>query len=62
MKQKKLISHFFTDKHHRTYDDIKEQIIDYCDANDQEHKEGFWIFNLNTLQSNGLNNKHAQKN
>ena len=23
MMQEKLISHFFTDKHHRTYDDIK---------------------------------------
>ena len=39
MKQGKLISHLFTDKHHGTYDDIKEQIIDYCDANDQERRE-----------------------
>ena len=62
MKQERLISHFFTDKHHRTYDDIKVQIIDYCDANDQECREDFWIFNLNTLEPNGLNNKRAQKN
>ena len=48
MKQEKLISHFFTDKHHGTYDDIKVQIINYCDANDQEPREDFWIFNLNT--------------
>ena len=41
MKQEKLISYFFTDKHHGTYDDIKVQIIDYCDANDQEHREDF---------------------
>ena len=39
IKQEKLISHLFTDKHHGTYDDIKEQIIDYCDANDQERRE-----------------------
>ena len=39
MRQEKLISHFFTDKHHGTYDDIKVQIIDYCDANDQELRE-----------------------
>ena len=62
MKQEKLISHFFTDKHHGTYDDIKVQIINYCDANDQERREDFWIFNLNTLEPNGLNNKRAQKN
>ena len=35
MKQEKLISHFLTDKQHRRYDDIKVQIIDYCDPNDQ---------------------------
>ena len=62
MKQEKLVSHFFTDKHHGTYDDIKAQITDYCDANDQERREDFWIFNLNTLEPNGLNNKRAQKN
>ena len=47
MKEEKLISHFFTDKHHGTYDDIEVQ-INYCDANDQERREDFWIFNLNT--------------
>ena len=61
-RQEKLISHFFTQKHHGTYDDIKVQIIDYCYANNQERREDFWIFNLNTLESNGLNNKRAQKN
>ena len=50
------------DKHHGTYDDIKVQKIDYCDANDRERREDFWIFNLNTLEPNGLNNKRAQKN
>ena len=41
MKQEKLISRFFTDKHHGTYDGIKVQIIDYCDPNDQECREDF---------------------
>ena len=62
IKQEKLISHFFTDKHHGTYDNIKVQIIDYCDANNRERREDFWIFNLTTLEANGVNNKRAQKN
>ena len=62
MKQEKLISHFFSNKHHGTYDGIKVQIIDSYDPNDQERREEFWIFNLNTLEPNGLNNKRAQKN
>ena len=62
MTQEKLISRFFTDKHHGTYGDIKVQITDYCDANDQERKGDFWIFHLNTLERNGLKNKRAQKN
>ena len=61
MKKEKLMSYFFTDKHHGTYDDIEVQIIDYCDANDQERREDFWIFNLTTLEANGLNKKRAQK-
>ena len=51
MKQEKLILHFFTDKHHGKYDDIKVQGIDYCDANDQERKC------LDTLYPNGLNQR-----
>ena len=61
MKQEKVISLFFTDKQHGTYDDIKVEIIDYCDPNDEERREDFWIFNLNTLEPNSLNNKRAQK-
>ena len=61
MRQEKLISHFFTDKHHGTYDDIKLHTIDYCDPNDQERREDFWIFNSNTLEANSLNEKRAQK-
>ena len=62
-----MISRFFTDKHHGIYDDIKVQIIDCadctdCDASDPEHREDIWIFHLNALEPNGLNNKRAQKN
>ena len=62
MKQEKLISHFLTHKHHGTYDDIKWQITDYYEVNDQKRREDFWILNLNTLEHNGLNNKRAQNN
>ena len=61
MKQEKLISYFFTNKLHGTYDDIKVQTIDYCDTNHEERREDFCIFNLNTLDPNGLNNKRAQR-
>ena len=52
----------FNHRHHGTYDDIKVHIIDYCDPNDQERREDFWIFNINALEPNGLNNKRVQKN
>ena len=41
------------------YGDVKVQIIDYCDANNQERS--FLIFHLNKLESNCLNNNRAQK-
>ena len=50
MKQKKLISHFFTDKHHGTYDNIKVQIINFCDANDQGTQRSL-IYIYNQLTS-----------
>ena len=31
-----------------TQEDIKVQIIDNFDPNDQEDKENFWIFHLDT--------------
>ena len=37
-----------------THEVVKVQIIDHCDPNDQEAREDFWIFYLNTLHSNGL--------
>lgn len=38
MTQVKSVSYFLTGNHHGTL------IIDYCDANDQEQRELFWIF------------------
>ena len=39
------------------YIDLTVQIIDYCDPNDQERREDFWIYHLDTLYPKGLNNK-----
>ena len=49
MKQEKLIEHFFLFSHNGTHEDIKVQIIGHCDPNDQEAREDFWIFHLDTL-------------
>ena len=38
-KQEKLTVHFFECNHNGTYKDIKVQIIDHCDPNDQETRE-----------------------
>ena len=40
--------------HIGTHEDIKVQIIGHCDPNDQEAKEDFWIFHLDTLHPKGL--------
>ena len=54
-KQEYLISHFFTDGHTGSYKDISVQIIDFCDPNNQEKREDFWITTLNTIIPYGLN-------
>ena len=33
------------------------QTIDFCDLNDQEKKESFWMHKLRTLYPDGLNHK-----
>ena len=38
---------------------LKVQIIDHCDLNDQEARENFWVFHLDTLHPRGLNKKRA---
>ena len=58
-QQEKVIEHFYSTNHHVTYNDLTVQVIDYCDPNDQERREGFWIYHLDTLYPKGLNNKKA---
>ena len=48
-KQENLIENFFLLSPNGTLEDIKVQIIDHCDPNNQEAKEEFWIFYLDTL-------------
>ena len=60
-KQEKLIEHFFLCSHNGTHVQIihvhmfKVQLIDHCDPNNQEARENFWIFHLDTLHPKGLN-------
>ena len=49
------------ENHHGTHEDIKVQTIDYCDANDQDRREGFWIFDFSTFEANDLNSERAQR-
>ena len=60
-KQEKLIERFFLLSHNGTHEAIKVQIICYCNPNDQEAREDFWIFHLDTLHIKGLNKKRALK-
>ena len=56
-KQKKLLEHFYSHDHHGTHNDMIVQIIDFCDPNDQEKRENFWMHKLRTLYHHGLNHK-----
>ena len=56
-KQKKLWEHFYSHDHHGTHNDMIVQIIDFCDLNDQEKRENFWMHKLRTLYHDGLNHK-----
>ena len=49
--QEKLIEHFFLCSHNGTHEDINKyyQIINHSDPNDQEAREDFCIFHLDTL-------------
>ena len=60
-KQENLIYHLFLCSHNGTHEDIKVQIIVNCYPNDQEPREDFWIFHLDTLYSQGLNQKRVLK-
>ena len=60
-KQEKLIENFLLSSHNGTCEDIQVQIIGHCDPNDQEAREDFWIFYLETLHLKDLNQKRALK-
>ena len=60
-KQEKLIVNFFPVSHNVTREDIKVQMIGHCDSNNQEAREDFWIFYLDTLHLKDLNQKRALK-
>ena len=59
MGKGKLIEHFFLCSHDGTHENIKVQIIDHCDPNNQEAREDFWNSHLDTLHPKGLNQKRA---
>ena len=56
-KQEKLIQHFYSEDHNGTNQDSHVKIIDFCDPNDQEKHENFWMNKLRTLYPEGLNYK-----
>ena len=54
-KQEKLIKNFFLYSDSVIHEDVKVQIIDHFDPNDQEARENFWIFHPDILHPKGLN-------
>ena len=56
--QEPLIEHFFSNKHNGSYKDIKVQIIDYCDPNNLECREDFWIYHLDSIYPRGFNTRN----
>ena len=59
--REKLIEHFFNHSHNGSQKDVMVQIIDFCNPNDQEKLEDFWMQKLQTLYSNGLNMKRVDQ-
>ena len=58
-KQERFIAHFHHGNHSGTFNDLQVQIIDYCDPNNQERRESFWIYTLKTMYPDGWNCKEA---
>ena len=53
-KQEKLTEYFFCPNHSGTHKDISVQINDHFDPNNQERREGFWIYHLDTMSPKGF--------
>ena len=45
---------FYCVKYNVTNEDISIQVIHYCDPNDQEREEDFWVYHLDKLHTKGL--------
>ena len=60
-KQEKLIEDFFCPNHSGIHKDIYIKIIDHCNPNDQERREDFWIYHLDTVFPKSLNQKKLLK-
>ena len=52
-----LIEHFFSNNRNGSNNDIKVQIIDYCDPNQPERRKYFWICLRDTTFAGGLNTR-----
>ena len=59
--QEKLIEHFFNHGHNGSYKDVMVQRIDFCDPDNQEKREDFWMDKLQTLYAEGLNMKRINQ-
>ena len=59
--QEEQIEHLFNHGHNGSYMDMMVQIIDFCDPNDQEKREDFWMDKLQTLYPEGLNMKRINQ-
>ena len=55
--QEMKMEHFFNHGHNGSYKDMMVEIKDFCDPNDQEKCEDFWMDKLRTLYPEGLNMK-----
>ena len=56
--QEPLIESFFSNKHNGSHKDIKVQIIDYCDPNNPERREDFWIYHLEAIYLRWLSTRN----
>lgn len=61
IKQYLVLSKNRTRNHNETYKNIKFQIEDYFDPNDQKTRIDVWIYHLDILHSKDLNHKAPMK-
>ena len=59
--QEKLIAHFFNHCNKGSYKDMMVHIMDFCDTNNQEKREDFWMYKLWTLYPEGYEKNQLTK-